>query len=45
VLRHSRLGDPEPALHNRRDVPGGALTVGEQLEESPAYRVTQDVEG
>lgn len=44
VLRHGWLGDPELLPDCGGDRAGGALTVREQFENSPPYRITQDVE-
>ena len=44
VLRHGRLRDPELGLDHRGDGPRGQLAIGEQLEDPPADRVSEDVE-
>jgi hypothetical protein len=44
VLRHGRLRDPELGPDNGRDGPRGQLAVGEQLEDPPPDRVSQNVE-
>ncbi len=38
-LRHCELGPDD-----LRDRPGGLFAVGEQLQDAPAHRVTEDVE-
>ena len=45
VLRHRRLGDAELALDHLDDAARRRFAVGEQLEDAPAHRVAQDVEG
>ena len=44
VLRHGRLRDPELGLDDGRDRPRGQLAIGEQFEDPPADRVSEDVE-
>ena len=44
MLRHGGLRDPELALGDLGDRPGGQLAVREQLEDPPPDRVAQDVE-
>ena len=45
VLGHRGLRDPELALHDRGDRTGRHLVVDEELEDAPAHRVPEDVEG
>ena len=45
VLRDRRLRDPELRLDDGADLPGGMLTIGEQLQDPPTDRVAEDVEG
>ncbi len=45
VLGDPGLGQAELSLDDGRDLPGRQLPVGEQLEDPPAYRVPEDVEG
>src|SRR5262245_24223308 len=44
MLRDGRLRDAELGLDDRRDGPGRQLAVGEELEDPPPHRVTEDVE-
>ncbi len=44
VLRHRRLADRELILDGGTDDAGRQLSVGEQLENAPANRITQDIE-
>jgi len=45
VLRHGRLGNAELRLHDRGDLPGGSLALGEQLQDPAPDRVAENVEG
>jgi prolyl-tRNA editing enzyme YbaK/EbsC (Cys-tRNA(Pro) deacylase) len=45
VLRHRRLGDAELLLDDGTDLTGRPLAVGEQVQDPPADRITEDVEG
>ena len=44
MLRDGRLRDPELGLDDGGQRPGGQLPIGEQLQDPPSDRVTQDVE-
>jgi hypothetical protein len=44
MLRDTRLGDPELLLDDGADRAGRHLAVGEQLEDAPPDRITEDVE-
>jgi hypothetical protein len=44
VLRDRRLRDPELGLDDGRDRSGGQLTVGQQLQDAAADRVSENVE-
>lgn len=44
VLRNGRLGDAELILDDRAELAGGSLAVREDLENAPAYRISEDIE-
>ena len=45
MLGDRGLGDAELLLHDRGDLAGRLLAVGEQLQDAAADRVAEDVEG
>lgn len=44
MLGDRGLRDTELALDHATHLAGGLFAVGEQLDDAPAYRVTQDLE-
>lgn len=45
MLGDRRLADPELFSHGLHDRSRGLFAVGEQVEDAPAYGVTENVEG
>lgn len=44
MLGHGRLGDPELSADDRDDLTGRLLLVDEEFENSPADRISEDIE-